>query len=310
MLINNKVSSKWLVSSDMHGLRADEYLKRRVGRISKTKAQSIISSGDLLIDNAIIKPSYRIKNGQQVTLLRIPPDHKDDLKDFVVEKIFENDDILVLNKPYGLSIHPTATCLYKTVTFWLKSNYQEKINPCHRLDKETTGILICAKNPLIESSIKKAFMHGLVSKTYLAVVRDHFLASRLIDIPLELQGDRGLVAIRMIKDSAGKKAQTYVRPLVYNKKQNTTLLLCKPLTGRQHQIRAHLSLTGHPIVGDKLYAHPDEVFDKWCSGDNRVIRYFGHHRHALHAARLKITINGCRYVFKCGLPKDFYELFR
>lgn len=305
----SKVSSNWFIPADMHGLRADQYLKRRIGRISRCRAQRIIDSCDFLLDGQKIRPSSRVKHGQKATLKRFAPDQKTDINSFVVQKIFEDDDLLVVNKPAGLNIHPSANCLYKTLTYWLRVNYPtQKINPCHRLDKETSGILVCAKNKKTESAVKSSFMRKDVTKIYLAVVTGAITKATLIDIPLGLQKDRGLVAIRMIEDRDGKEAITKIRPLLIDSVTNRTLVLCMPKTGRQHQIRAHLSIIGHPLVGDKLYGQNDEFFDNYCRNKDEDLYVLSHPRHALHAARLRIRFKDKNLVFTCPLPNDLSSL--
>lgn len=307
--INAIVSHHWCIPSEFHGLRADQYLKRRIGRISRKRAQGIIGAGDFLLDDKETKASCRVKSGQKATLRRFAPDLNTDIDDFIIEKIFENDDILVINKPPGLSIHPSANCLYKTLTYWLRKHYpQTKINPCHRIDKETSGIVICAKSRTCERAIKKAFMQGLVKKTYLAIVNGILDRPVIISIPLGLQKEKGLVAIRMVADANGQAAVTKCRPLRTDRIKQRTLLLCHPLTGRQHQIRAHLSLIGHALVGDKLYAHGDEFFDRLTKGDDTGLVELAHPRHALHAAKVRFCLGDESFVFKCPLPKDLLSL--
>lgn len=309
MNVDDKVASQWLVTPDMHGLRADHYLTRYIGRISRSRVQRIITQQDFLLDEQAIKPAMRVKQGQKVTLKRFAPDQKDDIDNFIVNILFENDDLLVINKPPGLSIHPSANCLYKTLTHWLRTNFPgQKINPCHRIDKETSGIVVCAKNRAAESQIKKSFMRGKVKKSYVAIVSGILLKAQDIDIPLGLQQDRGVVRIRMIEDAAGKHARTKIRPLVADTVKNRTLVLCHPLTGRQHQIRAHLSLIGHGIVGDKLYSHGDDFFDGLSKGRLELLEELEHTRHALHASRVQFRLNDKNHIFKCPMPEDFYEL--
>jgi 23S rRNA pseudouridine1911/1915/1917 synthase len=309
--MDEKVESNWYIGNDMHGLRADQYLARRIGRISRERAHSIILARDFLIDNRIVKPSSRVKSGQRATLKRFAPDATSDIENFSIEKIYEDNNILVVSKPPGLNIHPTANCLYKTLTFWLRSNYPgEKIHPCHRIDKETSGIVVCAKNRPAESLIKTAFMRGEVQKTYLAVVEGLLTKARMIEIPLGLQKDKGLVAIRMIEDPLGKIARTKIRPVVIDGIGNRTLVLCKPLTGRQHQIRAHLSLIGHAIVGDKLYQGGDEFFDRFTKGDGVAQKTLAHYRHALHATAIKFRLYDRFYSFKAPFPSDLRSLIK
>lgn len=304
-----RVSSNWLVPNEMQGLRVDQYLQRHVGRISRERAQRIILAKDLLVDGNAVKLSSRVRAGQKITLMRFAPDSREDIEDFDVDIVHDDDDVVVINKPAGLSIHPTANCLYKTLTHWLRTRFpDEKINPCHRIDKETSGLVVCAKNRQAESLIKKAFMRGEVSKAYLAVVEGIVEKPLTIDLPLGLQKDRGLVAIRMIEDREGKEAKTVVKPLFRDHHQQRSLVLCHPKTGRQHQIRAHLSLRGHPLLGDKLYGQPDEFFDRLSQGFDDGLATLAHTRHALHAARLRFKLRGQRYVLRADLPQDLRDL--
>lgn len=310
MILNTfaRVFTSWQVPPDMHGLRADQYLVRRIGRISRERAQRIILAEDFLLDEQVIKPAFRVKNGQKAKLFRFAPDDKKDIENFLVKVIYEDDEILVVDKPAGLSIHPSANCLYKTLTYWLKVNYLgQKINPCHRIDKETSGLVVCAKNRKIESLIKKAFMNKQVIKTYVALV-DGLVKSQTIDIPLGLQKKQGLAAIRMIKDLDGKPAVTKIKPITKDLKNMRTLVFCRPLTGRQHQIRAHLSLIGHAIVSDKLYSHGDEFFDEMCRGNDEILKNLLLPRHALHATRLRFSINNKNYFFISPVPTDILSL--
>lgn len=296
----------------MHGLRADQYLQRYIGRISRERAQRIILAQDFLIDDkVVVKLSSRVRMGQKATLFRFAPDRMEDINDFHVGIVYEDKDILVVDKPCGLAIHPTANCLYKTLTHWLRTHYHGKrINPCHRLDKETSGLVVCAKNRASESSIKTAFMNGHVAKSYLAVVEGLVYEPAQIAIPLGLQKGRGLVAIRMIEDADGKEALTAMRPLWRDPSTYRSLVLCHPKTGRQHQIRAHLSLHGHALVGDKLYGKPDEFFDRLSRGFDDGLQELAHTRHALHAARIKFTLHNRRFAFRSPLPDDLRGLIQ
>jgi len=302
------VQSNWLVPADLHGLRVDQYLQRKIGRISRTRAQRIIQSSDFLLDGACVKVSQRVKYGQKVTLIRLSPDSPSDIAGIKIPVVFENSDFVVLNKPAGLSMHPSANCLFKTLTYWLRIHRpNEKINPCHRIDKETSGLVICAKNRRTESLIKKLFMNSAIKKSYIAVVTGRLL-TQTINIPLALQRDRGLVAIRMIADTEGKSALTRVRPIFYDVNSDRSLVMCRPKTGRQHQIRAHLSAVGHPIVGDKLYAHGERFFDDYCRRKPNIESELMHPRHALHAWGLSFYLKNTRHAFSCEIPKDFAEL--
>lgn len=298
-----KISCHWIVPNHRNKVRADIYLKQHIGRISRNQAAKIIDNHDFLLNDQISKPSTKVFSGQKVTLWRAPPDDKNDIDNVDISILYEDDNILAINKPAGLTIHPTANCLYKTLTYWLKVTYPKvKINPCHRIDRDTSGIVICAKNKITESKIKKAFMYGHVNKIYIAIVSGIIKRSQFITIPLAQQKDRGLVAIRMIKDINGLPSITQIRPIVINKAYDRTMLLCKPMTGRQHQIRAHLSLIGHSIVGDKLYGKDDIFFN------NLYIKNHSQGRHALHAFKIAFIIDDKKYIIKSNLPNELLSL--
>jgi len=300
------LENHFLVTKEFAGLRADQYLKRKIGRLSRSKAQKIICNNDFLIDCEKVKPSRRVKTGERITLKRFSPDISDDISSFKVEIVYEDDDILLLNKPSGLTLHPTAFHFYKTLTYWLKKNFPKvAIHPCHRIDKDTSGLVLCAKNKQTEIELKKAFMHKHVQKTYLAVVFGVVKNSMDIKIPLALQRGSGLVKIRMMKDEKhGKEAFTRVRPVKLLDNRTKTLLMCRPYTGRQHQIRAHLSLIGHPIINDLLYGHDDEIFD----AHYRALKADQNLKappHKLHAYSLRFALKGKKFFFKCKPPENF-----
>ncbi len=269
------VVQRWQVPIHREGIRADLYLVEHVGRLTRAKAQHIITSGDFrfsplpLSGRGIkgegapqLKPSKVLYGGESVELWRLPPDEERPPEHYGVTILHEDQDVLVVNKPSGLAVHPTARDLHHTLTTWLRLTYPDNPpRPCHRLDRETSGVLICARTKSAESRIKQAFMHGEVSKTYVAVVIGHLEKSLCIDWPLALQGNRGLVRIKMIRDENGAPSRTDVEPLRYCVHTGCTLVRCMPKTGRQHQIRAHLAGEGFPIMGDKLYAMGEVYFD-------------------------------------------------
>lgn len=300
------LTQTWHIAKDIEGLRADQFLQRYLGRISRKRAQRIIQAHDFKINGEAIKPSFRVKVGQQASLTRFAPDQKNVIDDFVIPVLYQDDNLLVIDKPAGLNIHPSANCLYQTVTYWLRTQFfNERPHPSHRIDKETSGVLLCAKNRHTDRDLKIMFSKNKVDKTYLAIAKGQ-VSAQVINKPLALQASRGLVAIRMIEDQNGKQSVTRIRPLFYDAKTDRSLVFCKPKTGRQHQIRAHLALIGHPIVGDKLYGQADEFFDSYVK--RKIDPVFEHPRHALHAARLRIKYHEKIFLFKSKFPTDLEGL--
>ncbi len=301
-----KVVQRWKIPDFLNGIRADHYLVYHVGRISRNKAQKIIESGDFRLEYRPLKASKRLKAGDPVELWRTPPDSPK-VEHLQVPVVHEDARFLVINKPGNLAVHPSARYLYQTLTHWLKTNYPgEPIHPCHRLDRETSGVLICTRDAQTESQVKRAFMAGKIEKTYWALVEGRFAKSLSCSRPLALQGARGLVAIKMIEDPNGLSCQTDFRPLFYDPVSHWSLVECTPKTGRQHQIRAHLALEGYPIVGDKLYAMGEEYFDAYTKGEANLTS-LPLPRQALHAKRVCLDLDGEKYVFEAGHP--FFDAF-
>ncbi|MBH2006869.1 MAG: RluA family pseudouridine synthase [Myxococcaceae bacterium] len=297
---------RWKIPDSLSGIRADHYLVYHIGRISRSKAQKVIASGDFRLEQQLLKPSRRLKAGDWVELWRVPPDSSD-IEHLTIPILYQDERILALNKPGNIAIHPSARYLYQTVTHWLKTHFPGKpIHPCHRLDRETSGILLCSQNRATDSALKQAFMKGQVEKTYWAFVEGHL--DREIDCarPLCLQGGRGKVAIKMIEDSSGFASQTYFRPLRYDPMTDWTLVECKPKTGRQHQIRAHLALEGFPIVGDKLYSMGEDFFDAYTRGVADLSQ-LPLPRQALHARSIRFELQSQIYSLECSHP--FFDAF-
>jgi 23S rRNA pseudouridine1911/1915/1917 synthase len=306
----------WQVPPDGAGQRADAYLKAHIRRLSRTRAQRIIDKGEFRSGGRALKASTRMAAGQRVELWRFPPDEGGETDMPEPGVLFEDASILVVNKPGNLAVHPSARYLNRTVTAWLRARNPERpARLCHRLDRETSGVRLCAHAKEAESALKKAFAEGGIKKTYLAVVRGHLPPAApdapptLIDAPLALQGDRGLVRIRMVVEDGGLPARTLVRSLFFDGETQRSLVACQPLTGRQHQLRAHLAHAGHPIVGDKLYAMGDAYFDAFTRGEaDGLDEAPAHRRQALHAHGIEFHLDGAARRFTSPFPDELSAL--
>jgi 23S rRNA pseudouridine1911/1915/1917 synthase len=291
------VAVRWTVPPDCDGKTAAEVLAHKVRRLGLERARSVVGTGDLRSAGRPLDVNEPLPKGMLLELWRIAPDDADapfPLPRVIFEAPAGEDGLIVVDKPGDLAVHPSARYLHHTVTAWLARRGTPG-NPCHRLDRETSGVLVCAKRcaagerkSALEAKWKRAFQEGRVDKEYLAVVTGAVERPFTVEVPLALQGARGLVRIRMIADAAGQRARTDVEPVRTD--GTRTLVLCRPRTGRQHQIRAHLAHAGFPIVGDKLYAMGDEWFDRFTrralNDDERTA--LEHPRQALHCARVAL----------------------
>jgi 23S rRNA pseudouridine1911/1915/1917 synthase len=218
--------------------------------------------------------------------------------------------LVIVNKPFGLAIHPTANDLYRTLTHWLRLKYEdEPVHPCHRIDRDTSGLVVCARNKSSGQIIKAQFAAKKIFKQYLAVCDGQLREKIKIIIPLALQGDKGLVRIKMIPQEDGSNAETLIAPHYYDQNFNRTLVICQPFTGRQHQIRAHMWICGYPIIGDKLYQMGEKFFDRYTKSKgmhgNDLLPHF---RHALHAHKISFNLKNKTYNFTAPIPKDFHQI--
>jgi 23S rRNA pseudouridine1911/1915/1917 synthase len=304
------VAIRWTVPPDAHGRTPAEVLAHKVRRLGLDRALRVVRAGDLRVvvgdsDTRAATVDDTIARGTVVELWRVPPDAPSDL---VLEPrvLRHADGLVVVDKPGDLAVHPSARYFHCTVTAWLRRR-GTPANPCHRLDRETSGVLVCADEKTAERRWKQAFADGAVEKEYLAVVDGAVAAPFVVDRPLALQGDRGLVRIRVVVDDAGQRALTRFEPVDVSADGRRTLLRCVPETGRQHQIRAHLHAAGHPIVGDKLYQMGDRWFDAFTrralTEDERA--QLPCPRQCLHAARVRFADE----EFVAAPPADLLNAF-
>lgn len=298
------VSMRWAVPPDCHQKTALEALAHKVRRLGSARALRVVLGGDLRVDGRALAPDERLAKGTILVLWRLPPDSPDDPMP-TPRVLWRERGLIVVDKPGDLAVHPSARYLHCTLTGWLARNGM-RANPCHRLDRETSGVLVCAEQGAMEAHVKGAFAAGRVAKEYLAVVRGELDRPLTLEAPLALQGERGLVRIRMVVDPQGQAALTEVIPL--RSARGRTLVRCLPRTGRQHQLRAHLAHAGFPIVGDKLYAMGDEWFDAFTrralSDEQRAS--VDAPRQALHASRLSLL--DLELSFDSALPAELEGL--
>lgn len=299
-----------VVDEGAAGLRLDQFLKTKIPRISRTRIQSIVKSHVRRDSGRPLRPSSRVELGEEI-VIELParpeppcPRH--------FTSLYQDDLLMVLDKPAGLAVHATAKFYFNTLTRVLLEHYGEPPPQiCHRLDMETSGCLLVAFSKATAAELKQAFAKKTTKKTYLAIVHgdapweDEFS----IDLPIGLVDPDQPISIRMTVRDDAPPAQTLVRVLE-RPAPGYTLVQCKPVSGRQHQIRAHLAALGFPIVGDKLYGHGDDAFADYCDHGftAKTRRLFELPRHALHAVELSFPhpTQGMTTV-NCPMPADMRE---
>lgn len=311
------IEVRFVVEEDFHGMRLDLYLKRKIPRLSRTRLQQIIRN-QLALDGPrqrALKPSSPVLAGDRLLIRRPARPEPPCPRGFGV--LHDDPDVLVVDKPAGLPVHATARYYFQTLTRLLAERYPgESLQICHRLDRETSGCLVVARGREAARRLKGAFEARRVDKTYVALVQGvpPWSGEEVIDLPLALADEStSRLRIRMVPRQGGLPARTLVR--VLERGNGCALVACKPVTGRQHQIRAHLAAVGFPIVGDKLYAYGDEVFARHADRELRgepipreeLEAEFGLARHALHAWSIVFPHprTGAPLRVDSPLPDDF-----
>lgn len=300
------------VAPEHAGMRLDRFIQSRIPRLSRTRAQEIVRSCAYRADGRRRRASERVLAGEVVTLVRPRFEEPEVPRRFDV--VHEDDDVLVLDKPAGLPVHPTATYHRNTLTYLLRERYGEPTpHIAHRIDRETSGLLVCGKHRAAERTLKQAFEARRVSKRYLAIVegvpRDD---EGIVDLPMASARNGPHYLMETRADGSGAPARTHWR--VLERRTRRALVDLRPESGRQHQLRVHMAAIGHPLVGDKMYG-PEGiapflayVADGWSDA---LLARLGHDRQALHAAGLALTHpgSGAPLRLEVPLPPDLATLW-
>ncbi len=310
---------RFVVPNELEGQRLDRFLHWRIPRLTRERAQQIIEHSATDPEGRRRRSFERLHAGEIVLLVRERFVEPDAPRTFTV--LYEDEAMLALDKPAGLPVHPSATFHKNTLTALLRERYGERApHLSHRLDKETSGVVLCGTAGADDTALKKQFEARTVAKVYLAIVRGVMREGEgVIDLPLgrRKQVDRpsdldGVEHLMVEVRSDGQPART--RYEVIERASDRTLVRLWPETGRQHQLRVHLAAVGHPILGDKLYGpEGHDVFRELIDAGamtEALAERLGHHRHALHAAELSVDHprTGARITFSAPLPPDLVEL--
>jgi 23S rRNA pseudouridine1911/1915/1917 synthase len=282
---------RFLVPNELAGLRLDRFVQVRMPRLTRTRAQKIVRASAFRADGERRRPSDIVRGGEVVILVRerfiepITPLH------FGV--LHEDDALLIVDKPAGLPMHPTATYHKHTLSYLLRQHYAPDAGfaprIAHRLDRETSGAVVCAKTIEAERALKQGFEAHSVEKSYVAIVRGE-LAENAGEISLPMAPVREGLHVLMEVRPDGLTAWT--RYEVQERANGHSLVSLFPRSGRQHQLRVHLAAIGHPIVGDKLYGPEREApFLEYIETGMtpELTARLGHERQALHALTLRFT---------------------
>lgn len=297
---NNKIS---LTVRENH-IRLDKFLTMHLSKFSRTKAQKLIKGGKVIRNGKIITaPHHLLKLGNFVTVSEEKQENHLQKIKMSLNILYEDDDILVINKPAGLIVHPSSIESKQQTLVNGLLHYANTLSAIsgslkpgivHRLDKDTSGVMVIAKNNTAHKSLACQFAERKVKKTYIALVKGHISPKKgAIEAPLKRDSSNP-TKITISSGKSAKYAYTY-----YSVKKfytDTTLLILKPITGRTHQIRVHLSAIGHPIIGDQKYG--DKII-------NARFAKYGLNRQFLHAQSIEFQHPASLKVIKFQIdPPD------
>lgn len=261
-------------------IRLDVLMGEYFKSYNRSSLQKFIEFGFVTVNGEVVKkPNQKFERGTKIDL-KIPDTMKN--ADLVPEVIYEDGNVVVLNKPAGLlSMARAQYCPENTL-----ERYGLLV---HRLDRDTSGVVILAKSPEVQMFLKKQFQDRTTHKTYYAIVSGRpKLDEAKIDLPIARDLKRP-TTFRV--DPNGKESETYYRVIKSDGKHS--LVELRPTTGRTHQLRVHMKYLGHPILGDPLY------------GEEKADRLY------LHAHKLEVTLSGDkRKTFEAELPKEFVDVFQ
>jgi 23S rRNA pseudouridine1911/1915/1917 synthase len=295
------------------GWRLDRALAAAIPTLSRERLKALIRSGAVETQgHAIRDPAIKVRGGESLTIAVPEPTPAHNVaQDIPLKIVFEDDQLLVVDKPAGLVVHPAAGNVDGTLVNALLHHCASKLSGIggvarpgivHRIDKDTSGLLVVAKTDVAHEGLAKQFAAHSVDRRYLALVSGAPNASQgMIDAPLARSAtNRKKIAI--VEGRRGKRAVTHWTRL--EALRDAALVECRLETGRTHQVRVHMASIGHPLLGDPVYGR---------SGKNhsKLLKELSFDRQALHAAELGFThpVTKHRLSFASPMPPDMQELF-
>lgn len=292
------------VLKEHDGMRLDAYLTLRLNKQTRAKVQKLIDEGLVTLRGRAPKASSRVAWDETV-LIRYPRTAEPPVPHSVMPILYQDESLVVIDKPGGTLSHPTDRILHNTVTSILSRQLGRKVYLAHRLDRETSGALVLALDPGAARSLFEQFMARGIRKEYLAVVfGDVAWKTKRVDAPLGPEG--GEIRVRQAV-GAGQEAVTDFERIAGDGR--LSLIAAKPKTGRLHQIRAHLAHVGHPVVGDKLYVGAGEAYMKAVRRElvQDDLNALGADRQLLHAWKISFAhpVTGKRLAVEAPVPADF-----
>ncbi len=285
------------LTAEQPGQRLDQFVAAALDDLSRTEAQRLIKDGQIVVNGRTAKPSYRVEAGDTIRVT-IPPPKAQSIEPEAIplDVLYEDGDLVAVNKPAGMVVHPATgnehgTLANAALARWPEMRRitgEERPGIVHRLDKDTSGVIVLAKTSAALKSLQDQFKARAVYKRYIALAEGLPASlSGIVDAPIG-RDPRQRKRMAVIRDGRAARTKYHVTETF----EGCVLMELEPATGRTHQLRVHLAWLGHPIVGDKVYGHRKQTIP--------APRLF------LHAAELQVDSpsTGARLRFEAALPAE------
>ncbi len=307
----------YAVGEEFHNIRLDQFLLNFYVNFSREALKKKIYDGEVTISgrNHALRPSTKVHYKDTVTFHIFNTVHENEywrgnLIDLELEPpiVYEDENLLVISKPPFMATHPTGRHLFNCATVFFETNLKCSVHSIHRIDRETSGILLLGKNPKTASILTTEFEENRVKKAYFFISKSN-LPKMSFEANERLGGEEtGLkrVYVNSYPESSkeGKRAKTFFK--ILHQENGHALGLAFPVTGRQHQIRVHAKTHGYPLLGDKLYLGSYSLFQKFKDNlaSEEDFNFMELPRHALHSIAINLNYSGERRTFIAPISKD------
>ena len=307
---------RFVVDKGQAMLRIDKYLFTKIAAASRNRIQNAAHAGNILVNDIPVKPNYKVKPNDTISIVLAYPPRDTEIypENIPVSIVYEDDLVLVINKPAGMVVHPghgnfTGTLLNALAFYYQGTGIQTYL--CHRIDKDTSGILLLAKDELAQTKLAKQFFDHTIERKYEALVWGNLKQDEGTITGNISRDPRNRLVMKVFDDGeTGRHAVTHYR--VMERLGYVTLIECTLETGRTHQIRVHMKHIGHPLFNDESYGGDvilkGTTFTKYKQFIQNCFTVMP--RQALHARSLGFIHPGTgkKMFFDSGLPEDFSSL--